>query len=223
MASSPFLAAKTAASPFRAPAERAEYDDGVLRASAGSASGAGGAVAPPAGASFSMYSSASAAVGAGNSRAVLAALRALQDKIRRLEGDRDAATAEAQRLREELASQAARHDHSLRMAAIAQQERGAASRLAYERLAADKARTDAKLAKAEEQKAALVKETEAGKASAETAESDFRKAEVKARSLRQRLEEVEAQLSQLKKGEFGVFMNHSKAQHASRKRAHGNS
>lgn len=126
--------------------------------------------------------------GASNgSKAVLSALRGLQDKIRKLESERDRAAVEAGTLRRQIAALQSEIERSAQVNLAGEQETRLASRLAYERLQADKNAADIRLCKAEEQKRLLVSETQAAKERSQNAEEARRVAEKRVATLEDRL------------------------------------
>ncbi|CAM9613745.1 unnamed protein product, partial [Hapterophycus canaliculatus] len=121
------------------------------------------------------------------SKAVLSALRALQDKIRKLESERDRASVEAGTLRRQIAALQTENDRTAQIQMASLQEKSLASRLAYERLQADKAAQEVRLRKAEEQKGLLAREAAAAKDRSAVAEEARRSAESRVRTLEDRL------------------------------------
>ena len=87
---------------------------------------------------------------AGNSKAVLAALRALQDKIRRLDTERAAALDEAQVLRQQVKQMELEMEHSKQRDALASQRVLQEARVQQERLFADRADLEVRLARSED-------------------------------------------------------------------------
>jgi DNA repair exonuclease SbcCD ATPase subunit len=75
---------------------------------------------------------------ASSSKAVLAALRALQDKIRRLETERSSALDEAAQLRSQLKSQEIEAEHSKEKDILHSQKSLQEARMAYERVITEK-------------------------------------------------------------------------------------
>jgi predicted RNase H-like nuclease (RuvC/YqgF family) len=71
-----------------------------------------------------------------------------QDKIKRLESERSAATDECGRLRRQLESVAKEVEAQRRVEASAAEDKQSAARLAYERLLADKSAVDSRLNRA---------------------------------------------------------------------------
>jgi chromosome segregation ATPase len=81
---------------------------------------------------------------------VLAALRALQDKIRRLECERTQAFDECQQLKSQLKSLEIETEHSKQREMLSSQRHSQESRVAYERLLTEKTELEDRLCKAEE-------------------------------------------------------------------------
>ena len=97
-------------------------------------------------------SSGSSAVGqvAGSSKAVLAALRALQDKIRRLEIERSQALEEATQLRQQVKHLEVEIEHTKQREALANHKVMAEATATKERLYTEKAELEVKLARSED-------------------------------------------------------------------------
>lgn len=100
--------------------------------------------------SFMSHSSMSAASGASSSKAVLAALRALQDKIRRLEVERSQALDDCAKLRSQIKHLEIENEHQRQREALASQQALQEARLLCDRLTAEKHDTELKLTKVEE-------------------------------------------------------------------------
>mmetsp|Transcript_38177 Transcript_38177/g.50296 ORF Transcript_38177/g.50296 Transcript_38177/m.50296 type:complete len:659 (-) Transcript_38177:43-2019(-) len=148
------------------------------------------------------------------SKAVLSALRALQDKIRRLEGERAKAIDECSRLQERLQQVEVESNHLRQVDAISAQEKASAARLAYERLMAEKNQVDVRLAKAEEQKKALARDADAQRDRAHQAEVGHRTAESQVVSLETRVAELEAEVRDFQRREKDLHgsMNRTQSQ-----------
>ncbi|CAM9110633.1 unnamed protein product, partial [Ectocarpus sp. 4 AP-2014] len=84
-----------------------------------------------------------------SSRAVLAALRGLQDKVRRLENERTQAVEEVETFKGELVQRREDFKHAQELQNLTIQEGSAASRLSYERLLAEKRLVDNRLEETE--------------------------------------------------------------------------
>ncbi|CAM9321629.1 unnamed protein product [Chrysoparadoxa australica] len=134
---------------------------------------------------------------AHSSKAVLSALRALQDKVRKLEQERDKAKVECRLLEQRLTAQQASHDTSMQREVMASRERQTAARLAYERLAADKSNVDVRLAKAEEKRHELRHQLEALERAQLGSEASRKAAEAQTDLLRSRVVALEAELKAL--------------------------
>ena len=87
---------------------------------------------------------------ASSSKAVLAALRALQDKIRRLEAERSAAIDESVQLRHNLKNMEIEAEHIKQREMLSSQKALQESRSAYEKLLGEKTDMEIKIAKIEE-------------------------------------------------------------------------
>ncbi|CAM9429781.1 unnamed protein product [Ectocarpus fasciculatus] len=77
-----------------------------------------------------------------SSRAVLAALKGLQDKVRRLENERTQAVEEVKTFKGELMQRREDFKHAQELQNLTIQEENAASRLSYEKLLAEKRLVD---------------------------------------------------------------------------------
>ena len=95
-------------------------------------------------------SNSSPVASASSSKAVLAALRALQDKIRRLESERAQAIDEAAQLRHQIKSQEIETEHLRQKESLVSQKNLHEVRDAYEKVLAEKMDTEIRLAKLEE-------------------------------------------------------------------------
>lgn len=87
---------------------------------------------------------------ASSSKAVLAALRALQDKIRRLESERAQAIDDTAQLRHQIKNQEIESEHLKQRDNLAAQKSIHEVRSAYERILTEKTETEIRLAKLEE-------------------------------------------------------------------------
>jgi chromosome segregation ATPase len=85
-----------------------------------------------------------------SSKAVLAALRALQDKIRRLESERTQALDESAQLRHQLKNQEIEGEHGRQRESLSHHKAMQEVRTAYERVHADKSELELRLAGADE-------------------------------------------------------------------------
>jgi hypothetical protein len=92
-------------------------------------------------------------VSTSSSKAVLAALRALQDKIRRLELERTQAMDETAQLRHQLQNQEIEFEHAKNKESLNSQKSLQESRHAYDRLLTDKTELEIRIAKLEERNA----------------------------------------------------------------------
>eukprot|EP01038_Epipyxis_sp_PR26KG_P003991 gene3991-5715_t len=102
----------------------------------------------------------SSANGSSSSKAVLAALRALQDKIRRLEAERSQALDESSQLRHQLKNLEIDMDHEKQKENLIAQKNLQDSRNAYERLHADKSELELRLSKLEDKNKAAQRESD---------------------------------------------------------------
>lgn len=87
---------------------------------------------------------------ASSSKAVLAALRALQDKIRRLETERAQALDECAQLRHQMKQQEIETEHLRQRESLTAQKALHEARSAYEKLLTEKTETEVRLAKIED-------------------------------------------------------------------------
>jgi len=137
----------------------------------------------------------SAKAGEGAStKAVLSALQALQDKIRRLEGERDGCTQLCERLRAK--TKATEHESSRRIEAELGGARERAQRQveALEKLSGDKGGLETRLVRMREEKLQLASECSAARIQAEGLEQQRRTAEARWASHQDRALRLEEQL-----------------------------
>ena len=87
---------------------------------------------------------------ASSSKAVLAALRALQDKIRRLESERAQALDETSQLKHQLQNQEIEFEHAKQRETLASNKSLQDARIGYDKLLAEKTELELRIAKAEE-------------------------------------------------------------------------
>lgn len=133
----------------------------------------------------------------GSSRAVLSALRALQDKIKRLEGERSRALDECKALRGRLEEQEQRLRQQRELDLASTEARGTA-KLAYERVLSEKDALERRAAELAEQKRSLAREVEALRDAASEADAARRSAEAEAAAGGGRLGAAEEELEALR-------------------------
>lgn len=100
--------------------------------------------------SYSSAISASTNNASSSSKAVLAALRALQDKIRRLEIERSQALDESAQLKQQLKNQEAEAEHTKQKENLSAQKSLQEARHAYERLLSEKTELELRLGRLED-------------------------------------------------------------------------
>lgn len=157
------------------------------------------------GAPFLLNASGMSQVGqvAGNSKAVLAALRALQDKIRRLDTERAHAIDEAAQLRQQCKALELEAEHAKQREVLSSQRAAHESRVQQERLYTEKAELEVKLARAEDrirEQARAAAEAEAAQRVVDEARA---RAEAATREGEERCRALEEQLAQCAAKEKG--------------------
>jgi chromosome segregation ATPase len=100
--------------------------------------------------SFQSVANSSNNASASSSKAVLAALRALQDKIRRLESERGQALDEASQLRHQLQTQEVEFENSKKRVSLQSSKSVSDSRHELERVLSEKTELEIRIAKMEE-------------------------------------------------------------------------
>ncbi|CAM9227370.1 unnamed protein product, partial [Hapterophycus canaliculatus] len=126
-----------------------------------------------------------------SSNAVLAALKGLQDKVRRLENERRQAVEEAETLKGNIKQRQQEFKHMQELQKLNTQEESAASRLSYERLLADKRVVDIHLDDTERLKQELQEACETARNRGQDAHVAQLAAEVKASILDGRIKQCE--------------------------------
>ena len=136
---------------------------------------------------------------AGNSKAVLAALRALQDKIRRLDTERAHAIDEAAQLRQQCKALELEVEHAKQRETLSAQRTSHEARVQQERWYSEKAELEVRLARAEDRIRDVTRaaaEAEAGHRALEegkrAAEDGERRGEERARALEEQLAQAVA-------------------------------
>jgi hypothetical protein len=156
---------------------------------------------------------------AQSSRAVLSTLRVMQEKIRRLESERDQALNECSNLRESVKAERVKRDYVSRDDALRAAENGGeiALRLAYERLLADKTSAELRIAKAADQRASLEADLRALREEKETVERARLTAERQlAESLRKAQDLEEEQSEEQKRSERASGDVHGRRDYAAK-------
>ena len=152
--------------------------------------------------------------GAQSTKAVLSALRALQDKIRRLESERQVAVDQSTRLRAKLRQQEISSQQKLEAEVHAGQERETTAQLAVEHANTEKSAMELRLCKVDEEKKALYREIEHLREKCSEAELGRRSAEAKASSHRAHVRDLEEQLkvAELREAEMAQAMAKDQAE-----------
>ncbi len=124
------------------------------------------------------------------SRTVLLALKSLQEKIHRLESERDGALKERDLLRKCNETEREEMKHRAESQAAEALNRDTATRLARERLFADKSALEIKLLRAQEQNETISRKLDEAVASTDSETTKRLQAEEKIRSLQRRIDEL---------------------------------
>lgn len=127
---------------------------------------------------------------ATSSKAVLAALRALQDKIRRLESERSQSLEECTQLRHQLKNLEIESEHAKQRESLATQRSLQETRSAYDRLLTEKTDLEIRLSKSEDKNKDLVRHTTDLQENIKSLEEEKHKAQL-------RIREIEAGYSNL--------------------------
>ncbi len=126
-----------------------------------------------------------------SSRTVLLALKSLQEKIQRLESERDGALKECDLLRKRNETDREEMKHRAESQATEALNRDTATRLAHERLFADKSALEIKLMRAQEQNSTISRELDETMASADSETRKRLQAKEEIRSLQRRIDALE--------------------------------
>jgi chromosome segregation ATPase len=152
-----------------------------------------------------------AANSTSSSKAVLAALRALQDKIRRLEAERSQALDEAAQLRHQLKNQEVEAEHTKQREQLAAQKGLHEVRAAYERLLTDKSELEVRLSKFEEKNKVAQSHIDDLQAKIRVLEDEKHAGEMKLKDLDHQRAQTEAQIrlaQQKEEGEYALKLNY---------------
>ncbi len=126
-----------------------------------------------------------------SSKTVLLALKSLQEKIQRLENERDGALKERDLLRKHNATDRAEMELRAESQAVEVLNRDTATRLAHERLFADKSALEINLIRVQEQNATISRELDEVRAITDSETRKRRHAEEEIRSLQLRINALE--------------------------------
>lgn len=143
---------------------------------------------------------------AGSSKAVLAALRALQDKIRRLEIERSQALEEASLIRQQVKHYELEVEHMKQRESLANQKIIQEAAAAKERMSREKAELEVKLNRTEERCKEHAKQSGDLDFKLRCSEEDRGKAETMAKQFEARCQEMEAQLATMQIKEKGITL-----------------
>jgi chromosome segregation ATPase len=141
-----------------------------------------------------------------SSKAVLAALRALQDKIRRLESERSQALDEASQYRLQIKNQEIEYEHSKQRDQLAAQKSLQEARTAYDRVCAEKADLETRLSKMEEKNRGLQRSSEELQMRIRQLEEEKQNNIDKLRELENQQHNLEQQIKQAQQREKGIFL-----------------
>lgn len=150
---------------------------------------------------------------ASSSKAVLAALRALQDKIRRLESERSQALDECSQLRHQMKNQEIEAEHSKQRDQLASQKSQQEARNAYERLVHDKTELEQRLVKLEERNKANLATSEELQSKLRALEEEKQSNLFRVKDLETQQKQLEARIQQAEQKEKGLcphFLSFSK-------------
>jgi chromosome segregation ATPase len=156
--------------------------------------------------------SAISAVGLGStassSKAVLAALRALQDKIRRLEVEKTQALDDAAQLRSQLKAQEIETDHAKERDTLHQQKSLQEARIRYETVLAEKTDMEAKIYQLQQHNHNIEQELESVKAKNRTLEATHTSSADKLADLEDQITHLEKELQGSRQKEKGMKRMH---------------
>jgi chromosome segregation ATPase len=141
-----------------------------------------------------------------SSKAVLAALRALQDKIRRLEAERSQALDEAAQLRHQLKNQEVEAEHAKQRDQLAAQKSLHDVRAAYERLLNEKSELEVRLSKFEEKNKQAQTSVDELQAKIRALEDEKHAGAMKFKDLDRQRTQLEAQIRLAQQKEEGMAL-----------------
>lgn len=148
---------------------------------------------------------ASSANGSSSSKAVLAALRALQDKIRRLEAERSQALDETAQLRLQLKNQEIEADHMKQKENLNAQKSLHEVKSAYDRLLTEKTDMEVRLAKLEERNRSAQHVAEDLQAKIKALEDEKQSSLQRARDLEHQQQNYDLQIKNAQQKEKGEY------------------
>lgn len=129
-----------------------------------------------------------------SSKAVLAALRALQDKIRRLEAERSTALDESNQLRHQLKQQEIEFEHVKQRDQLQSQKNISEVRHAYDKLLSDKAELEIRLSKLEDKSKVLMSSSEDMQVKVRLLEEEKHASSMKIREMENQRNSIESQI-----------------------------
>ena len=138
-----------------------------------------------------------------SSKAVLAALRALQDKIRRLESERSQALDESAQLRHQLKNQEVEAEHARQREQLTAQKSLHDVRGAYERLLTDKSELEVRLSKFEEKNKQAQNHVDELQAKIRVLEDEKHAGTMKLKDLEHQRVQIETQIKSAQQKEEG--------------------
>lgn len=151
-------------------------------------------------------SSSSANNAASSSKAVLAALRALQDKIRRLESERSQALDESTQLRHQLKNLEIEAEHTKQREQLSSQKNLQEVKSAYERLLNEKAELEIRLARIEEKNKIALSSADSLQTRIRTLEDEKHSSVLKIKELEHQHHQLEMQIKQAQQKEEGIII-----------------
>jgi len=140
-----------------------------------------------------------------SSKAVLAALRALQDKIRRLESERSQALDECAQLRHQMKNQEIEAEHAKQRDQLLSQKTQQEARNAYERLIHDKTDLEQRLSKLDERNKANQVTSEELQIKLRALEEEKQNSLFRVRDLETQQQQLETRIQQAEQKEKGTY------------------
>jgi chromosome segregation ATPase len=153
------------------------------------------------------YASAASSLqnGSSSSKAVLAALRALQDKIRRLEAERTQALDETSQLKHQLKTQEIESEHAKQKELLTVQKNLQEAKSSYDRLFHEKTELELRLSRLEEKNKLLQGNTEDLQAKIHHLESEKHQSALRVKDLEYQYKQIEQQIKDTQGKEKGIF------------------
>jgi chromosome segregation ATPase len=153
----------------------------------------------------SALSATSSINGSTSSKAVLAALRALQDKIRRLESERTQALDEASQLKHQLQTQSIEAEHLRQKENLSIQKQLQEARASHDRLLTEKNDLEARISKMEERNKSSLHMADDFQSRIRMLEDEKHAAALRLKELENRHHQFESQIKSSEHKEKGMF------------------